>query len=149
MGHLSAHPLDPQHREAVVADANWMIDAEVRRAPGLSGLAIRSAYRPMSGVRPGLVAGAVEGLLCPLADQLDPFHHLLAGKPPGRVFADVRTSVADALLSISDDRAERTTYPTLRRAYRQVRGSARRHVQSAGPALADLITAHARGPDAQ
>jgi hypothetical protein len=37
------------------------------------------------------------------------------------VFADEHASMADAPLTISDDRAERTTNPALRRAYRQVR----------------------------
>jgi hypothetical protein len=37
MAFLSDHLLDPQRREAVVAGASSMSDAEARRAPGLSG----------------------------------------------------------------------------------------------------------------
>ena len=50
--------------------------------------------------------------------------------------------MADALLSITDDRAERTSQATLRRAYRRVRGSARGYVEEAAPGIAGLIDAH-------
>lgn len=148
--HLSEHLTAPQQRPLVVADACALIDRQVAGLSGVSGLAIRSAYRVVSGVRPGMVATAVDGLLAPFADQLDPYYqeHVSTGIPLADILVDRRTSMADALLSITDDRARRTSNRTVQRAYKGVRGTARQHVEAAAPGIADLITAHAPGPDA-
>lgn len=142
--HLSIHLTSPGARPAVVADACTLIDDEVARTSGLSGMAIRSAYRVLTGIRPGMVPSAVDGLLDPFADQLDPFYqqHLTTGEPLAGILTSQRTSMAEALLSITDDRAERTSQVTLRRAYRRVRGTARGYVEAAAPGIAALIDAH-------
>ncbi len=147
--HLSIHLTTPDARPAVVADACRLIDQEVARTSGISGMAIRSAYRVLTGIRPGMVPSAVDGLLDPFADQLDPFYqqHVATGGPLVDILTAQRTSMAEALLSITDDRAERTTQVTLRRAYQRVRGSARGYVESAAPGIAELIDAHTPGPD--
>jgi hypothetical protein len=149
MVHLSEYLTEPAQRPAVVADACALIDREVSRTSGVSGLAIRSAYRILSGVRPGMVPSAVDSLITPFADQLDPFYqeHVATAEPLDEILVTQRTSMADALLSITDDRADRTHNRTLRRAYLRVRGAARQHVESAAPGIAELISAHAPGPD--
>ena len=148
--HLSEYLAAPDERPAVVADACALIDRQVARTSGVSGLAIRSAYRVVSGVRPGMVATAVDDLLVPFAEQLDPFYqeHVSTGIPLSEILVVQRTSMADALLSITDDRADRTSNRTVRRAYHRVRGSARQHVEAAAPGIAELVSAHAPGPDA-
>jgi hypothetical protein len=146
--HLSEYLSEPEQRPAVVADACALIDREVARTSGVSGLAIRSAYRVMSGLRPGMVASAVDSLISPFSDQLDPFYqeHVATGEPLEAILVAQRTSMADALLSITDDRADRSGNRTLRRAYLKVRGTARQHVEAAAPGIAGLVSAHAPGP---
>jgi hypothetical protein len=142
--HLSFHLTAPNVRPVVVADACTLIDDEVRRTSGISGMAIRSAYRVLTGIRPGMVPSAVDGLLDPFADQLDPFYqqHVATGQPLVDILTAQRTSMAEALLAITDDRSERTSQVTLRRAYQRVRGSARGYVEAAAPGIATLIDAH-------
>lgn len=142
--HLSTHLTVPSARPAVVSDACVLIEEEVRRTSGLSGMAIRSAYRVLTGIHPGIVPSAVDGLLDPFADQLDPFYqqHVTTGQPLADILTTQRTSMAEALLSITDDRAERTSQVTARRAYQRVRGSARGYVEAAAPGIAALIDAH-------
>ena len=137
-------------RPAVVRDACDLIDREVARTSKLSGLAIRSAYRVLNGVRPGMVASAVDGLLEPFADRLDPFYQesLTTGRPLAEVLDTQRGPMAEALLSITDERAERTSQATVRRAYQSVRGAARGYVEGAAPGIADLINAHTPRPPA-
>ena len=142
--HLSQHLTVPHVRPEVVADACTLLEDEVRRTSGISGMAIRSAYRVLTGIRPGMVPSAVDGLLDPFADQLDPFYqqHVTTGVPLADILTSQRTSMAEALLSITDDRAERTSQVTLRRAYQRVRRSARGYVEAAAPGIAGLIDAH-------
>ena len=106
--HLSIYLTTPEARPAVVADACTLIDEEVARTSGISGMAVRSAYRLLTGFRPGMVPSAVDGLLDPFADQLDPFYqqHVATGEPLSDILIAQRTSMAEALLSITDDRAE-------------------------------------------
>jgi hypothetical protein len=147
--HLSVYLTAPAARPAVVADACILIDREVARTSGLSGLAVRSAYRVLTGIRRGMVPSAVDGLLDPFADQLDPFYqqHVATGEPLADILTAQRTSMAEALLSITDDRAERTSQVTLRRAYQRVRGTARGYVEAAAPGIAELIDAHTPSMD--
>jgi hypothetical protein len=152
--HLSQHLTVAHVRPQVVADACALLDDEVRRTSGISGMAIRSAYRVLTGIRPGMVPSAVDGLLDPFADQLDPFYqqHVTTGVPLVDILTSQRTSMAEALLSITDDRAERSSQVTLRRAYQRVRGSARGYVEEAAPGIATLIDTHTPavdGPDPQ
>lgn len=152
MAHLASHLAAPAARPVVVTDACALIDREVARTSGVSGLAIRAAYRIVTAVRPGIVASAVDGLLVPFADRLDPFYqeHLTTGRPMAQVLTSQRASMADALLAVADDRAERSSNEVVRRTYERVRGSARRHVEAAAPGIAALIQAHApdgRSPD--
>ena len=81
--HLSTYLTDPSARPIVVADACTLVDDEVSRASGISGMAVRSAYRVLMGIRPGILPAAVDGLLDPFADQLDPFYqqHVASGRP--------------------------------------------------------------------
>jgi hypothetical protein len=149
MAHLSVYLMEPEARPRVIADACELIEEEVARASGFSGVAVRSAYRVVRGIRPGMVPGAVDGLLAPFSDQLDPFYQesLATGEPLAEILGAQRTSMADALLSITDDRADRTSNRTLRAAYLRVRGTARQHVEAAAPGIAQLVAAHAPGPD--
>jgi hypothetical protein len=61
--HLSQHLTVPHVRPEVVADACTLLEDEVRRTSGISGMAIRSAYRVLTGIRPGMVPSAVDGLV--------------------------------------------------------------------------------------
>lgn len=142
--HLSTHLTTPEVRASVVADACTLIDQEVARTSGISGMAVRSAYKVLKGIRPGIMPSAVDGLLDPFVDQLDPFYqeHLTTGQPLVEVLTIQRTSMAEALLSVTDDRSERTKQLTLRRAYQRVRGPARGYVEAAAPGIGGLIDAH-------
>lgn len=144
MAPLSTYLTTPERRPAVIADACDLAAAEVGRARGVSGLAIRSAWRVLTSVRPGIVHTAVDELLDPFAAQLDPFYqeHVRSGEPLEDVLDTQRGEMADALLSIADARVARSGNAAVKRAYRAARGSARGYVQAAAPGIAGLISAH-------
>ena len=52
--------------------------------------------------------------------------------------------VADALLGITDDRANRTRHSNLRSAYQQLRPTGKKNVEEAVAGIARLIDKHAR-----
>ncbi len=144
MAHLSQYLLDPAVRAQVVTDACVLVDVELSRASGLSGLAMRSAHRVVRGVRPGMIPQAVDSLLPAFTEQLDPFYQaaLDEGSPVPSVLGARRREVADSLLSITDERVGRSSNAGVRRAYQGVRGSARGYVEAAAPGIGRLIEAH-------
>ncbi len=147
--HLSTHLTPSEARPAVVADACDLIGAEVSRTSGVSGITLRSAYRALMALRPGMLASAVDSLLDPFADRLDPFYqeHLTTGRPLIDILTEQRTSMAEALLAVTDERAARTKQAGLRRVYHRLRGSAREHVEDAAGGVAWLIDAHTPPPE--
>ena len=91
-------------------------------------------------VKPGVIVESAEGLLPDFARVLDP---LLAKRPEGTpwpTFFDERSGeFVSALLSITDDRARRTSHQTLAKAYEKIRPSAEKHVLAALPAIATFV----------
>ena len=63
-----------ENRDQVVRDATALVDSEVRAKSGLSGMAIKTAYKAISRVKPGLVAGIVDELLDRFVVTLEPFY---------------------------------------------------------------------------
>ena len=132
-------------KSAVIDDCMALIDAEVSEKGGLTGLAIKAGYRAVQGVKPGFVRHVV-------SDLLPEFAHVLEGlyeeaKAQGRCVRDHFNSnasrVADALLSITDDKAKGAKSSLVRGTYDKLRGSAKKNVEMAVPRLAAMIEKHA------
>lgn len=141
---LSEQLLAPERREAVVSDACDLIDDQVARASGATGLVMRSAYAVVRGVRPNAVPSVVDELLPEFAAQVEQYHQESSrtGRPLVDVLHDDPGAVADALLAVADRRVARSRRGPVRAAYKRVRGLAKRQVQAALPGAAELVEKH-------
>ncbi len=148
MADLKSVLTDASRRKQVVRDAEALLDAEVDSKGGLSGLAIKGAFKVVKSFRPGIIPDVIDGLLDDFATRLDPFYQDHATKGAGRPFADYLTSrkgeVADALLAITDQRARVTRHSALKSAYEKLRPEGKKHVEAAVPGVGRLIEKHAR-----
>lgn len=135
---------DPNKRRAVVDDGVTVIEAEVASKSGLSGMAIKAGFGVVQKVRPGFVGSALNHLMDDFAKQVDPFwaQAKAAGGDPASNFARRGPEVADALLSITDQRARGASGP-VRKTYDQLRPQAKKHVEEAMPRLSQLLKRHA------
>lgn len=131
---------DANKRQSVVADCVKLIDEQVAAKSGLSGLGLKAGYGAVNGVRPGYVAGAVERLLPEVFVALDPMWNegVQTGDPVGYLTQN-RSRAADALLSITDARIEKTSNGIVRGTYNKFRNSAKTDVEEAVPGLAKII----------
>jgi hypothetical protein len=131
-------------RKAVVTDACEVLDQEVADKSGLSGIAIKGAYSIVKGIKPGFVQEVVDGLLDDFLDALDPLYREAIEKqqPPGRFLAANGDRAADALLTITDDRAARSSRAVIRKTYDKLRPSAKKQVSGAAPRLGQLLDRH-------
>lgn len=145
MGTLAETISDPAKRKAVVSDCAALIDAEVADKRGLSGAAIKTAFRTVKSFKPGMIADSMDALLDDFTAQLDPFWKECqdGGHAPRTFFSNRKNDVANALLRITDDRAAKSRHKTLVRAYKGLRGKAVDHIGAAMPRFADLLVKHA------
>jgi hypothetical protein len=146
MADLKSILTDPTRRQQVVRDAERLLDEEVDRKSGLSGLAIKGAFKVVKSARPGMIPDVVDGLLDDFAARLDPIYQ--AGLTQGGSIVDYfsarKGEVADALLGITDDRARVTRHSNLKKAYESLRPQGKKNVEEAVPGVARLIDKHAR-----
>jgi hypothetical protein len=129
---------------AVVDDCLALIDAEVGDKGGLSGLALKAGYKAVQGVKPGFVRQVVIDLLPEFARALDPLYleAVTSGRSVRDHFNSNPSRVADALLSITDEKANRARSGLVKATYEKLRSSARKNVESAVPRLAAMIEKH-------
>ena len=132
-------------RNAVIADACLVLDAEVADKGGLSGIAIKGAYKIVQGIRPGFIKEAVSHLLDEFLDAVDPIYQEAAAKklPVGAYLQQNTARVAQALLAVTDARAGRVDSQAVKKTYEKLRPMAQKQVEGAAPRLATLLQKHA------
>jgi hypothetical protein len=132
-------------RGKVIDDACRVLDQEVADKGGLTGIAIKGAYKVLQGIKPGFVKEVVDALLDDFLDALDPLYQEAASKkqPAGAYLKANSSRVADALLAVTDRRAQGAQRQVIRSAYDKLRPMAKKQVETATPRLADMLDRHA------
>ena len=115
---------DKSKKPAVITDCLTLIDEEVDAKGGLSGLALKAGYKVIKGIKPGFVQQVVTDLLPEFAAALDPLYQ-------------------EALLSITDAKAERAKSGVVKGTYDKLRSTAKKNVEDALPRLGRLIAKYA------
>ena len=142
---LSDILLVPGNRPKVITDCTTLIQEEVDSKGGLSGLAIKAAFAVVKAVKPGFISEAVDHMLDDFVKRLEPFWADAQAKnePVGALVNARSGEVADALLTISDERAARAKNQGVKKAYEKLRPTAKKNVEAAVPRLAAMIEKHA------
>jgi len=142
--------LAPGNRPKVIADCATLIQEEVDAKSGLSGLAVKAAFAVVKAVKPGFINEAVDHMLDDFVKRLEPFWTDAQAKnePVGPLMSGRAPEVADALLSISDERAGRARNQTLKKAYEKLRPTGKKHVEAAVPRVGRLIGKYASASSA-
>jgi hypothetical protein len=134
--------LAPDTRPSVQSDCYTLIQQEVSELSGISGTAVKVAYKTVTTFAAGHVQYMIDSLLPRMVEQLEPFwtDFSTAG---GADFGDYLTKrsgeVADALLVVTDERAAASDRPVIIKAYRSVRGGAAKHIQGALPRVGEMV----------
>ena len=137
--------LTPDNRPKVIADCQTLIEQEVSDKSGISGAAVKLAYKTVTTFASGIVHDMVESLLPEMVDKLEPYWADFAasgGSEFGDYLAKRNDEVSEALLSVTDKRAEASERPTIKKAYSTVRGGAAKNVGAALPRLGALVQKH-------
>jgi len=130
-------------RGEVVKAAVKVLDAEVADKRGVSGLAVKGAFKVVRGLAPNFTEQAIDDLLPDFVPQLLPFWEQWKANPGGTTcrqhFVANGPAVADALLSITDERAKKSRHRLLVKTYGRLRPTGKNHVVSSMPRVGGLI----------
>jgi hypothetical protein len=128
-----------------VADCVQVINEEVDSKGGLTGLAVKGAYAVVKAIKPGFINEAVDHMLDDFVKRLEPFYAEAQAKnePVGPLLNARAPQVADALLAISDERAQTSKNQNLKKAYDKLRPTGKKHVEQAVPRIGRLIQKYA------
>ncbi|MEM9193944.1 MAG: hypothetical protein AAGF12_32515 [Myxococcota bacterium] len=135
----------PEKKEVVIDDCMQILDQEVADKKGLSGIAIKTAFKAVKGIGKGFIRGVVSDLVPEFAVALDPiYQEALAEEKPVRAHFQANSGrVADSLLAITDGKAERTSRSIIKKSYAKLRPQAKANVEAAVPRLGGLVEKHA------
>ena len=139
--------LAPDTKPRLLTDCYMLIEQEISEKSGVSGTAVKLAYKTVTCFAPGYYHGTVEDLLPLIVDKLEPYwadFNASGGSEFGDYLAKRGGEVSEALLSVTDAFAARSKRPTVVKAYRTVRGNAAKHVEAALPHVGDLVLKYDR-----
>lgn len=142
---LTEQMAPPQKRNALIDDALSVLDEEVNDKSGLSGVAVKTAFKLIKGIQPGFLRKVVDKLLDDFLEKTDPIYQsaISAGLSPGGHVVKEKATLSSALLSVTDRRAEKAESDMVRKTYAKLRPTAQKHVEAAAPRLAKLLDRHA------
>lgn len=145
MGSLVEVLQDSSKRQLVLDDCEVLLDAEVADKKGFSGVAVKGAFKILKRFKAGMIRITLDDMIDEFAAKIDPFwlECQQNGDDAKAYFVRNKGKVADALLSITDERAKVSPNKGIKKAYNGLRPKAVQHIGDAMPRLADVIKKHA------
>ena len=138
--------LTPAVQPQVVADCQALVERELSAKSGISGTAVKVAYKAVTTFAPGYYQEMIEMMLPDMAGTLQPYWADFAasgGADFGDYLAKRPEEVSEALLSVTDKVAAEGKRAVVLKAYGAVRGGAGKHVEAALPNLGAMIQKYA------
>jgi hypothetical protein len=143
---LKAGLLDSDRRGQVVTDLVDLVDREVAGKSGLSGGIVKTGYAAVKKVKPGIIRHAIDSMLDDFTDALEPYWATYRTQPAGGFGAFLAArpqEVSNALLAVTDRRAERSSRGSVTSVYGKLRPKGQDNVIDALPRLGELVERHA------
>lgn len=130
---------DPARRPQAVEALASVVESEVRDRSGISGVALKTAFKAVTAIKSDIVFKAVDYMLPDFADALDPFWAARGGQPFGAYLSGRGAEAADALLNVTDKRANKPEHATIAKIYNSLRPKAQGMVEAALPRLGAAV----------
>jgi len=146
MATLQEMLLRPEVEPQVVSDTLALVDSELKSKGGMSGTAVKVAFKAITAFAPGYYQETVAGMIPRMVDQLAPFwaDFLVSGSADfGDYLSKRGDEVSEALLAVTDEMAGRSGRGPVVKAYKTVRGGAGKHIEAALPNLGAMIQRYA------
>ena len=143
MATLTDKLLNDEVRPKLVADCDPLVDAEVAKQRGVSGFAVKGAYKTVKAVKRTFVREVVDALIDQWVAKLEPIwvDYQAAGSAQsfGSYAAGRREEVAELLLQVTDARVAGSSHGSVKKLYLKLRPGAKVHVVAAVPGLGQVV----------
>jgi hypothetical protein len=138
--------LAPDVQPRVVTDSMALVEQELASKSGVSGTAVKVAYKAVTAFAPGYYKETIQSMLPDMAAQLQPFwadFQASGGADFGDYLAKRSDEVGPAMLTVTDNMASISKRPVIIKAYQAVRGGAAKHIDAALPSLGAMVQKYA------
>jgi hypothetical protein len=136
----------PDVEPRVVPDVLALVDNELASKSGISGTAVKVAFKAVTAFAPGYYQETVTGMIPEMVDQLAPYWDDFQASGSGD-FGDYLVKRGDevsaSLLVVTDEMARESGRATVVKAYGAVRNGAGKHIQAALPNLGAMVQKYA------
>ncbi len=130
----------------LVADTQALVEGELANKGGISGTAVKAAYKAVTAFAPGYYQETLGGMLPDMITQLQPYWADF-GASGGGDFGDYLSKrgdeVSESLLSVTDNMAQLSGRAAVVKAYQMVRGGAGKNIEAALPAMGAMVQKYA------
>jgi Family of unknown function (DUF6918) len=138
--------LAPDVLPRVNSDVLALVDTELASKSGMSGTALKVAFKAVTAFAPGYYQEAVSAMVPPMVDRLAPFwadFQVSGSADFGDYLSKRSDEVSQALLTVTDAMADHSGRAAVVKAYRAVRGGAGKHIEAALPNLGAMVQKYA------
>jgi hypothetical protein len=138
--------LAPDVRPDVIADCLTLIEQEVAAKSGISGAAVKLAYKTAKTFAKGYLQSTVENIGPDLIASLEPYwadFNTSGAAGFGDYLVKRGDEVAEAMLAVTDARAKMSERAVIIKAYGTVRGGAAKNIVAALPNVGALAEKYA------
>ena len=133
-------------RKDIIDDCVVVLNDEVRKKSGMSGLLIKGGFKVIQKMEGGrMVHRLVDFLLDEFVEELEPYHQEYlkldeATRPTFDAYLSSRSDeVADSLLNVTDRRRQKAKTKILIKTYDKLRGVALKNVRDGVPGVGRVI----------
>lgn len=144
---LSDLLLSSENKPSLIKDCAKLIEDEVNSKSGISGLSIKTVFKLVKGVKPGILDELLDKLVPEFTREMEPFHERFqnSGEQDFNTYLKAHAEeVTQALLQVTDRRAAVARTKVLKTGYEKLRGLAEKQVRAAVPKFSEIISKYAR-----
>ncbi len=135
--------------EALIDEVAALVHYQVDHQSAVRKLMLKAAISVLNAIKPDAVRHVVSDLLPKFADALDPLFqefHRTRGGDFSEFLQDHQEETVNALISVTDQRAESFGHVAVSKVYARLRPTAKNEVSAALPALSIILSAHLNRP---
>lgn len=135
---------DDTLRTRFLKDGEALIAQQVQAKRGLSGMAVKAGFKAIQKVSPSVINSALQNLLPAFQPVIEPYFEQGQNSAEGvaAYFQANASEIAEAMLSVTDRKANGAKNKVLKKTYAGLRGQARQHTTDAIPAVGALLQSY-------
>ena len=144
---LKSQVLTPDYADKFITECADLIESHVHNRSGFKGIAYRTALGAAKKVKPDILKRSAGNLMPDMLEALEPLYQQFKQSADSDFSAFItkhREQAAEAVLSVTDNKAAHAENKTLRAGYKKLRGGAHDEIIALVPDLASLAAQYTK-----